>query len=67
MRLAVWFGCLAVAVCLQAKACEANSVAGDRLLNGQAGKKDEVLSKEAGDRVSETLFSVCDGWYRSSV
>jgi hypothetical protein len=52
---------------LRAKACEANSVAGDRLLNGQAGKKDEVLSKEAGDRVSETLFSVCDGWYRSSV
>jgi hypothetical protein len=57
MRLAVWFGCLAVAVCLQAKACEANSVAWDRLLNGQAGKKDEVLSKEAGDRIRDRVLA----------
>ena len=51
MRLAVWFGCLAVAV-----RREVNSIARDRLPDGQAGKKDEVLSKEAGDRERDLVL-----------
>ena len=40
-----------------------DGLAGDRGLNGQAGKKDEVLSKvEAGGSCMGALFSVCDGW-----
>ena len=60
----VWLPCWAVA--RGAKALRGRRNLGPAL-NGQAGKEDEVLSKEAGDRMSETLFSVCDGWYRSSV